>query len=380
MTAYASIDSCVHHEWASQREITDYMPHGWREFLRQPERHGRPEEISISPMFPYHRPQGNDLPESAVGGQRAGTTYEALRDQLLDPHGIERAVLSHKMSMFTPASPNPHLAREIAIATNNWTVDHWLARDDRLYSLILLPTQTPEDAIAEIERLGPNERMVGVLIAINAFAKPFGHPIYHSIYQAAAEHDLPVVFHTGGDALSGTLSAHSAGGPPSTYAEYHAFLPQAMMTHLITLIAQGVFVKFPNLRVLIAGAGAAWLPAIFWRYDIEYNAYRREAPWLRETPSDVLRRHIRLTTYPLDVAPQPQQVARLLRAYRGMEDILVYGSGYPSWDTDTPASIEERIPAEWHEQVFRENALKLFRWSVPAARSEQPKADVGQMS
>lgn len=366
--------------WASQREITDYMPRGWQEFLRQPERlYGRPEEISVSPMFPFHRPEGNDLPEAAVDGQRAGTTYEALRDQVLDPHGVERAVLSHKLSMFAPASPNPHLAREVAIATNNWTIERWLDRDPRLYGLILAPTQTPDEAIAEIERMGQNDRMAGVLIAINAFAKPFGHPVYHPIYRAAAELDLPIVFHTGGDALSGTLSAHMAGGPPSTYAEYHTFLPQAMMTHLITLIAQGVFVKFPKLRVLVAGAGAAWLPAIFWRYDIEYSAYRRETPWLDRSPSDVLREHVRLTTYPLDVAPRPEQVARLLAAYRGMEDILVYGSGYPSWDTDTPASVAERIPSEWQRKVFRDNAIELFRWSAPAGRTEQPSADVGQM-
>jgi predicted TIM-barrel fold metal-dependent hydrolase len=375
------IDACVHHEWATQRELTDYMPRGWQEFLRQPERLlGRPEEIPILPMFPYHRAEGNVLPEATVDGQRAGTSYEVLRDQVLDPFGVDRAILSHGIGMYTPANPNPHLAREIATAANDWTLDKWVSRDERLFSLILAPTQIPDEAVAEVERLAGNPRMVGVLVAANSFAKPFGHPIYHPIYKAAAEHDLPIVFHTGGDALSGTLSATAGGGPPSTYAEYATLLPQAMMTHLITLIAQGVFVKYPNLRVLVAGAGAAWLPAIFWRFDIEYNAYRRETPWLRDTPSDVLRKHIRLTTYPLDVAPDPAQVARLLRAYPPMEDVLVYASGYPNWDADTPPGIAERIPTEWHSKVYRENALDLFRWSSRGARVEQPMADVGQMS
>jgi predicted TIM-barrel fold metal-dependent hydrolase len=145
------------------------------------------------------------------------------------------------------------------------------------------------------------------------------------------------------------------------------------------MIAQGVFVKYPKLRVLVAGAGAAWLPAIFWRFDIEYRAYRRETPWLTERPSDTLRRQIRLTTYPLDVAPRPAQVRQLLESFPGMERILIYASGFPSWDTDTPDSVSERIPDSWQDAVLRGNARELFRWDVPSERLEHIPDVVGSM-
>jgi predicted TIM-barrel fold metal-dependent hydrolase len=372
------IDACVYYHWSSQREITDYLPRGWREFLRQPERYATGvDEIPILPLYPYHRPDGDELLDAS--GSLVAAGYDALRDGVLDAQGVERAILFPRLGMLMPSVPNPHLAREATQAINDWTIDRWLDRDERLRGLILVPSQTPEDAVGEIERLAGEVRMAGVLMAANPMSKPFGHPIYHPIYRAAVESDLPVVFHTGGDASPESLTAPAGGGPPSSYAEHAAFTPQPFMTHLVSMIAQGVFVKYPELRVLVAGAGAAWLPAIFWRFDIEYRAYRRETPWLTERPTDTLRRQIRLTTYPLDVAPRPAQVRQLLESFPGMEKILLYASGFPSWDTDTPDGIRERIPRSWQDAVFSGNAQEFFRWRVPAERRERTADVVGAM-
>lgn len=372
------IDACAYHHWGSQSEVTDYLPAGWREFLRQPARIGVGiDEMDVMTLYPYHRADGDELLDE--DGALVPASYEALRDRMLDRFDVERTVLVHRQAMYMPSTPNPHLARAFVRAANDWTLERWLARDPRLHALVLVSNQTPEDAIAEIERLAPNPQIAGVLMAANPMSKPFGHPIYHPIYRTAAEHDLPVVFHAGGDAVPEARTAHNGGGPVSTYAEYATLAPQAFMTHLVSMIVQGVFVRYPTLRVLVAGTGAAWLPAIFWRFDIEYNAYRRETPWLVERPSETLRRQIRLTTFPLDVAPRPEQVRRLLGAFPGMEDILVYASGFPSWDTDTPDAVRDRIPQEWHTKVFHDNAQQLFRWSATAPRREQAGAPVGEM-
>jgi uncharacterized protein len=372
------IDACVYTHWTNQTEITDYLSRGWREYLRQPARLGIGiDEISIQPLFPYHRADGDELLDES--GRLVPASYEQLREKVLDCGGVERAVLYPRHGMMLASAPNPHLAREVTKAVNTWTVDRWLDRDERLRALILVPSQTTEEAVAEIERLAGDPRMAGVLLAGNPMSKPFGHPVYHPIFRAAAEHDLPVVFHTGGDAAPEALTAHAGGGTPSTYAEFAVLSPQAFMTHLISMIVQGVFVKFPDLRVLVTGTGAAWLPAIFWRFDIEHQAHRRETPWVTERPSDTLRRQIRLTTYPLDVAPEPERVRRLLRSFPGMEDILVFGSGFPAWNTDMPDTIRDRIPDEWHEKVFSVNAERLFRWEAPERRRTQPASAVGAM-
>jgi predicted TIM-barrel fold metal-dependent hydrolase len=84
--------------------------------------------------------------------------------------------------------------------------------------------------------------------------------------------DLPIVVHFGGDSPD-----QLGGGLPKTYAEYRVLAAQPVMSHLLTCIGQGVFVKYPNLRMLIAGVGAAWVPWMLWRFDANYKAMRRGA-------------------------------------------------------------------------------------------------------
>jgi predicted TIM-barrel fold metal-dependent hydrolase len=358
----------------------EYMSRGWNEFLGEPDSlPGGGGAIPILPGFPYKRPEGDRLVDAAVDGAVPGSSYDVLREQLLDRVHATRVVLSYDEAMLTPATPNTHLAREVARAANDWTIDRWLSRDERLASLVLVPNQVATDAVSEIERVGGNSQMVGVLMSANGLNKPFGHPAYHPIYAAAAEHGLPIVVHTGGDAIAETLTAPAAGGLPATYAEYYVFQTQPLMTHLVSMIGQGVFERFPGLRVLFVGGGVSWLPSVVWRFDTEYMAYRREAPWVRRMPSDYVRDHVRIATYPLDAPAEPERLVRLLRAFPGIQDLLVYGSGYPSWDTDWPESVAERLPAEWHGKVLHENATEFFRWDEAAPATASVDDRVGDM-
>jgi predicted TIM-barrel fold metal-dependent hydrolase len=379
MSEKTVVDACVHHRWANQAEIMEYMTRGWREFLGEPDSlPGGGGAIPILPGFPYKRPEGDRLVEPDVAGP-PGSSPEVVRERVLGSGQVARAVLSYDEAMLTPATPNTHLAREVARAANDWTVDRWLSLDERFASLVLVPNQVTADAVGEIERVGGHRQMVGVLMSANGLGKPFGHPAYHPIYAAACEKGLPIVIHTGGDAISETLTSPTAGGLPATYAEYYVFQTQPVATHLVSMVGQGVFEKFPSLKVLFVGAGVAWLPAVVWRFDTEYMAYRREAPWVRRMPSEYVRDNIRISTYPLDSPDQPARLVRLLRAYPGIEDLLVFGSGYPSWDTDWPDSVAERLPDEWHAKIFHDNALDFFRQGVPDAVAVSAAAGVGDM-
>jgi predicted TIM-barrel fold metal-dependent hydrolase len=371
VTNLTRIDACVQHRWATQDVLMEYMSRGWQEYLNQPKRlpgTGVNEPpIQVIPQFPYHRPGGDKLPDASEDGTPAGSSLATLQSQVLDRQAVTRAVLTHDIGRNIPVAPNTHLARELARAANDYTIDRWLAQDDRLSSLILVPNQTPAAAVAEIERLGGDSRMVGVLMGANGLARPFGHPAYHEIYRAAAEWELPIVITAGADAPAEALTHSSAGGLVATYAEYHIFQPQSLMTHIVSMIVQGVFAKFPDLKVLLAGGGVGWVPSLFWRFDTEYIAYRREAPWLKRTPTELLHNNIRVTTYPLDAPGRREQLLRLLTAFGGMEDLLIYGGGYPNWDADSVADVQTALPEEWHEKVFADNALEFFRWEAPSA-------------
>jgi predicted TIM-barrel fold metal-dependent hydrolase len=354
------IDSDVHHQWASDAEILAYLPRRWQDILVAPSR-------SSFPMGPpsiwVPHTNGTNLRIDAFGpnGGPPASDYETMRDQYLDPLNVHKAVLSFNIGL-NGGLANMYLAKELVSAINDWNRDTWLARDDdRLTSVILVPSQDPLDAAREIRRVAGHPKIVEVLLVHNGLGKPFGHPVYHPIYEAAAEVGLPIGIHTGGEIWGG--GAHpSAGGTPNSRLEYHTLFPQAMMHHATSLISHGVFEKFPSLRVLLIEAGVSWLPWLLWRMDAMFDGLRQESDWVRRLPSEYFRDHIRLTTQPLEMSPRPRQMVELLETLDGAQDMLCYASDYPHWDADDPLIVANRLPKAWRPKLFYNNAAKFYGW------------------
>ena len=369
------IDACVHHHWRSQVEITNLMSDGWREHIGIPgSLPGGAGAMPLLPGRPWRHPRGDYLPGSSPENAPSGSDPAQTIQQALQPP-VERAILSHDRGMLIPGVPNTYRASAVVSAINDWTLGEWVAKDDRMHALALVPNQTPDDAAAEIRRIGENDRIIGVLMAANGLSRPFGHPAYHTIYRAAAEMALPIVFHVGGDTISDTLSHPTAGGLPSTFAEISSLSFSSILTHVQSMIVQGVFEKFPGLRLFVSGAGTAWMPGLFFRLDVNWRGLRREVPWVRRRPSEYFRENVRVSTWPLDRPAAPDGAARLVRlleAFGGAEDLLCFASGYPYWNADTVADVAARLPDTWHSKVFHDNAASWFRWP---GTERQPMAE-----
>ncbi|PRI10391.1 amidohydrolase family protein [Leucobacter massiliensis] len=379
------IDTAVHHHWASQLDVTDYMDAGWREHLGVPgSLPGGAGAMHILPATAYRRP-GGDYIEGSVSDPSAPAASDPERTvaQVFGSGQVSRAILAHDRGMFIPSVPNAYRAAALARAMNEWTAERWFSADDRFFGLIVAANQTPLQAAEEIRRAGAHDRMVGVLMAANGLNKPFGHPAYHPIYEAAAELDLPIVLHAGGDQGADTLTHPTAGGLPATFAEVAALSYSPMMTHVQSMIVQGVFEKYPSLRVFVAGVGVAWIPGLFFRLDVNWRGLRREVPWVRRLPSEYFREHFRIGSWPFDRAPGddgPQRVIRALEAFGGLEDLICYASGFPAWDCDTVDDVAARMPETWRQKVFTDNARDWFRWPERARRAAAaPEVAVGQM-
>jgi predicted TIM-barrel fold metal-dependent hydrolase len=388
------IDCCVHHAWSSPADLVDYLSDGWREYVAANvapdwseffrgvgQRPATPLHYSpMTPVVAYLRPGRDKLAEAASKDEPVpGSDLERLRRDHLDRHGVERAVLCPSFGMLVPALKQARLATEISRAANDWTIDTCRdCADDRLYGAIIAPSQDPQAAAAEIRRVGGDPRMVGVVMATTPLGKPLGHPVYGPIYAAAAELGLVIVVHAGGSGMPETLvAAGPAAGPPATYADYYALLPQVLMGHVTSLIGQGTIERYPGLRVLVVGAGAAWLAPFLWRFDTNYYGMRTEAPWLRMRPSDRFRASFRVATYPIDPAPTPEQLVRYYEAFRGIEDVMCYASGYPNWDAAMPPEMDAVLRPEWRSKVMRTNALSFFDWNSSIATEPRVAAAQG---
>jgi predicted TIM-barrel fold metal-dependent hydrolase len=379
------IDATVHHHWSSQNDVQQYMSEGWQVFLGKPRSvAGRYGQIPIGGRMPFNHPIDNYRPDTYPNEGRGapGSSYEMTKEQVLDAGpNLKAAVLTFDGGMWLPRHANHYLSVEACRAANDWNLNSWLQKDERLYGLALVANNMPDEAAAEVRRIGANERIVGVIMTANGLDRPFGNPIYHPIYEAASEMDLPIVFHFGGDDLTDI-----AGGLPKTQVETRLLSVEHMMGHFVSLIGQGVFVKYPNLKVLFAGTGVGWVPSIIWRFNNNYKAMRREAPWLTDRPSDYLHRHFYFTTWPLDFAnwseedpKATERMQRLMHGLDGMDDMLVFGSGYPYWDCERPTEVAARLPEAWWPKVFHDNADKLFRFGKPRRTLTPVGRDVGAM-
>ncbi len=354
------IDCDVHNDWVSSDVLLPYIDPNFRDYLARGEAPGGPGTFPKSTR-PWMHPEGfvrTDL-ESGNGGP-IGSDYELMKTALLDKYDYDYGILTAEEAIWCSTIANPHYASALARAYNDWQIDHWLPKDTRLKGSLVVAPQDPTGAAAEIRRIGEHPDLVQVLVTAGS-ARPYGDPFYHPIWEAAAEVDLPIAAHLGGE-----VAQHNpiACGPTTFFWETHALLCEMGMAQVASMIAQGVFEKWPNLYFILIECGVAWLPPILWRLDADYKALRKETPWVKRLPSEYARDHIRLTTQPLEQPANLDYLWNSLEAIDG-KNTLLFASDYPHWDFDDPTKLH--IPPDWRENIFDTNARKVYKRLPPKA-------------
>lgn len=138
-------------------------------------------------------------------------------------------------------------------------------------------------------------------------------------------------------------------------------MPQTFQAHVASLIFEGVFERFPELRLVIIEGGIAWLPPFMWRMDRAWEQLRAEVPHVRRPPSEYVRQHLWLTTQPMEEPPRRGDFTQLL-THLDMNDQIMFATDYPHWDFDAPDSaFPVRLPPDLEQKLMAENARALYR-------------------
>jgi predicted TIM-barrel fold metal-dependent hydrolase len=152
-----------------------------------------------------------------------------------------------------------------------------------------------------------------------------GHKNNHAMFEAAQERSLQVALHAWGRAGRSLTSS----GFTTTYLEDYLANQPIAQAQMLSFVSEGVFERFPDLRVMVTECDFAWLPTLLWRFDKDWKGVWREVPWVKDLPSEYVHRHFCLTTAPAHLPPDDAGRAQLLEMLGGPA-MLAYASDFPT--------------------------------------------------
>lgn len=343
---HGAIDCDIHPSVPNTTALIPYLDAYWRE-MRVLRELARIDSMSYPPNVPLSA-RRDWRPKEGL----PGTDFDLLREQALDHFGLRYAICNCLCG--AQAFYDENMAAAFCRATNDWIRNEWLDHDPRLRASIILPLQNPDLAAEEIERLAGDKRFVQVLLPSRC-ELPLGRKFYWPIYRAAERYSLPIGIHTG----SMFRHAPTQSGFPSTFVEDYVAQTQAFAAQLASFIAEGVFAKFTELRVVLIESGVAWLPAMIWRLAKDWRGIRVEVPWVKSEPGEIIRHHVRLTVQPFDGPANPGDVERILD-HLGSDDLLLFATDYPHWQFEGDAALPSGFPQSILRKILVENPLATY--------------------
>jgi predicted TIM-barrel fold metal-dependent hydrolase len=297
---------------------------------------------------------------------RPGTDLALLQQQALDAFGSRLAICNvlHGGQLLH----SEDMAVAFCSAINQWIARELLDRDPRLRASMLVPLENPAMAVEEIERCAGDQRFVQVLFYVMG-ERPLGRRYFWPIYEAAVRHGLPIGVHAG----SGYRHAPTTIGWPSYFMEDYVAQSAAFETQLLSLVSEGAFARFPELKVAFIESGFTWLPAFMWRANKTWRGVRAEVPWVKEPPPDLIRHHLRLTLQPVDPPDDAKAFERVLDQL-GSDEMLLFSTDYPHAHFEGTDALPCVLAGSVAAKVLAENALATYPRLRPqqAAREALP--------
>lgn len=347
------IDCDTHNAVPSDAVLKRYLPNRWRRHLETTGYRGY-HTWERGYAYPKVTPGGGARVDAwPPSGQAPGSDLDFMREQLLDRYAVRIAVLNCLSR--TGEQLNEQYGAALASAINDWQAEHWLQRDGRLRSSVVVPYEAGDLAAQEIDRVAGVEGFVQVLLFPRT-REPLGRRRYWPIYEAAERNGLPIGIHFAG--IPGNPVTPS--GWPSYYIEDHTVMSQAFQAQVTSLVYEGVFEHFPELRVALVEGGFAWMPPLMWRLDNLFERLHEEVPHLSRRPSEYIRQHMRLTTQPMEESEHPRHLLDIVQSLG--DDMLMFSTDYPHWDFDDPhRAFKTSLPGPTKQKIYHDNAQDFYK-------------------
>ena len=199
-----------------------------------------------------------------------------------------------------------------AARAHNRAMLEFCSVDSRLLPTLYVP-------LADLDRapaLAAEAVEMGAAALLVASGCPPNHSPSHvgldPVWQIASDARIPIVFHVGGTGalidpnyfVNGlAVPADFHGGAENFRSVDYMGIPVPPAQTLATMIFDGVFERFADLRVGVVEQGAIWVPSWMRQMEAAFDAFVRHEDRLQRLsmrPSEFVRRQIRFTPYPTE--------------------------------------------------------------------------------
>ena len=270
--------------------------------------------------------------------------------------------------------PDNEPYKAIVRAYNDWLAEEYCSvAPDRLIGLGIIPMSGVEDAVAELEhckRLG----LPGVLLSAFPDNKGYPSPADDKFWAATLDMNMPVTVHIELNRLgerSGPLLKYPNENPEALkklgsigLAEQVSRFHRVGGLNVVQMVLDGLFDRFPDLKIYFAETHAGWLPFFMYMADLRYTRHNEWATELvgfkplKALPSEYIREHIYwgFLDDPIGVE---------MRHHIGV-DRLIWATDFPHQESDWPDSnvvvdrVFDGVPEEEKHKMVVDNVVNFF--------------------
>ena len=279
------------------------------------------------------------------------------RIKLMDGEGVYATFIYPSLSLGWPFDcEDPHLSAAFCRVYNDWIVNFCKAYPDRIYTIAQLPMWNIDDCVEELRRAVNTGARGGYIPPAPINRIGYGNSYYHPLWATAQELEVPITLHVSSNPNYPGRHLYPAGDQGQGF--FQGCLDHAdFLISFTHMMCEGVFERFPGLRVNMVEDGSGWM--IHWldRMDVKYEEFGDEMP-LAMKPSEYFKRQVWIS-----IEPNERSVPTLAQVAGA--DRLIWGSDWPHSEghLDAVGKMKKNVaplPEEDQKKILGENALALY--------------------
>jgi 5-carboxyvanillate decarboxylase len=269
----------------------------------------------------------------------------------MDEFGVDM----HLLSLTAPGVQmfDADTATELAALANDRMAEICAARPTRFAGLASFAPQSPKRAAKEMERAIRVLKLNGFILNSHTNGEYLDDPKYWPILEAAEDLDACIYIHprAASDGLKGPLQDY---GMDSAMWGYGV----EVGTHVVRMMAAGVFDRFPRLKICIGHMGEA-IP--FWIWRITFMNSRAQgigrAPKTQLSMKEYLLRNFVITTSGVE---DPLALDYSIKSI-GIDNVL-WAIDYPYQPMQPAVQFMDSAPVteRARHKLYHENAERIF--------------------